>query len=126
MDVGDSDDITYRKQLMAQAADFNTLALAVAGKNYSAAGVRVKEGERVAVLNGKPVCGSKDLKEVVLCGMRAVEGLDEKESCIIFKGAGVSDADEEEFVKILEENFPDIEFTTVYGGQGIYSFLLGL
>ncbi|MBP5193791.1 MAG: DAK2 domain-containing protein [Clostridia bacterium] len=127
MDIGDSDDIPYRKNLMAQGAeDINTLSFAVAGKNYASGGVRVREGDYIAVLNGKPVIGSRDFSETVLGGMRAVEGIEDRETCIVFSGAGVDDDACEQLREILEENFPDMEFNFVEGGQTVYSFILGL
>ncbi|MBO7378052.1 MAG: DAK2 domain-containing protein [Clostridia bacterium] len=127
MDIGDSDDIPYRKNLMAQGAEgINTLSFAVAGKNYASGGVRVREGDYIAVLNGKPVVGSRDFSETVLGGMRAIEGIEDRETCIVFRGAGVDEDACERLRGILEENFPDMEFNFVEGGQTVYSFILGL
>lgn len=55
-----------------------------------------------------------------------IEGIDDKEVIIVFRGASVSDEQENEFKSFLEEKFPIAEIGFIDGKQGIYDFIISL
>ena len=55
-----------------------------------------------------------------------IENVQEKEVIIVFRGASISDAQENEFKSFLEEKFPLAEIGFIDGKQGIYDFIISL
>ena len=64
--------------------------------------------------------------EALSTALNGVEGLDERECCVVFLGEDAPNADEERLTALLEDVNPMIEVTCIRGDQHIYRWLLGI
>ena len=77
--------------------------------------------------------GGKKIPQTKVCGILeifslalAVENLEDKSTFVILKGAKISENDEENLSKSLEEEFSDISAEFLDGGQKIYDYIVGI
>ena len=87
-------------------------------------GHRIKEGELLAMKEGKMIYTGKDMD--VICG-RLAKALATKDTSMVtvYYGEDISEAQAEEIRKVIESKLPPtIEVATVYGGQPVYYFII--
>ena len=87
-------------------------------------GHRIKEGELLAMKEGKMIYTGKDMD--VICG-RLAKALATKDTSMVtvYYGEDISEAQAEEIRKVIESKLPStIEVATVYGGQPVYYFII--
>ncbi|MBQ7566456.1 MAG: hypothetical protein IJT18_04990, partial [Oscillospiraceae bacterium] len=127
MDVPDSTDVEYRlRQMRLGAKNVLTLSAAVATKDSAYHGVRCRAGDRVAFLGGEPAAVGCDWQSAVLAALAGAEGLSDRESCIIFRGRDASESEAEALAAAIGEKYPHLEVETLYGGQSVYAWLIGI
>ncbi|MCQ2429971.1 MAG: DAK2 domain-containing protein [Clostridia bacterium] len=127
MDVRDSKDTDFRvSQMKAGLEDTHTLAAATASKAYSSGGLEINAGECIAIADGEIVCGSRDLTDVVIEGLRRMPETANASGLLVFRGADVPEEDEDTLADALSGAFPDLEVSIVNGGQHLYHWLIGL
>ena len=127
MDIGDSHDFEKRFEVMKETLkSADTVSQARASKNYSDGTVCCKEGEEIALLNGEVVACGGSQTECTLSAFEKIDGIDEKEVCVVFRGAFASDEDEDELREALEEKYPLLEVTFIGGGQRIRRWIIGV
>ena len=127
MDVPDSKDVDYRlRHLRSGLQSVLSLALTTAAQDYDSGPVPCRKGQQI-VLKGKEILAAGD--EELSCLSAALDKLPEaedKETCLLFRGAGVSQESEEALVEALSRRFPMLEISVLDGGQPLYRWLLGL
>ncbi len=127
MDIQDSDDVEMRvKQMRAGMKSTVTLTESVATKDYENGVTSCKAGEEIVLVNGELTAASTDWCDCLINGLKAVPGIEDVESCVIFKGESASDEQEAILAGRLSECFPLLEATFVYGGQSVYRFIIGI
>lgn len=127
MDIGDSHDFEKRFEVMKRTVSaVDTVSQARASRNYSEGGISCKEGEEIALLNGEVVACGGSGTECVLSAFEKIDGIEEKEACVIFRGASASDEDENELREAIEEKYPLLEVTFIGGGQRIRRWIIGV
>ena len=87
-------------------------------------GHKIKEGELLAMKEGKMIYTGKDMD--VICG-RLAKALVTKDTSMVtvYYGEDISEAQAEEIRKVIESKLPStIEVATVYGGQPVYYFII--
>lgn len=87
-------------------------------------GHRIKEGELLAMKEGKMIYTGKDMD--VICG-RLAKALATKDTSMVtvYYGEDISETQAEEIRKVIESKLPStIEVATVYGGQPVYYFII--
>ena len=127
MDIQDSADTDLRvKQMKNGMKSTVTLTESVATKDYENGGISCKAGEEIVLLNDRLVAASTDWCDCIISGLKAVDGIEDVESCVIFRGDGVPDEHEAILGERLSEAFPLLEVTFVYGGQSVYRFMIGI
>ena len=127
MDNASSDDVEYRiNQMKNGIAESTCLCVAVATKKYSHNGVSCNAGDYIVLKNGELMASSDDLDDVIETGLNSVDDIDFKDSCIVFRGLGVTDEMREILQETFEDEFPDIEVKEISGGQNIFAFIIGL
>ena len=52
--------------------------------------------------------------------------MDEKEICILFRGEGVDEKEEEILLEAIGTKYPLLEINVEEGAQGLYRWLIGL
>ena len=87
-------------------------------------GHKIKEGELLAMKEGKMIYNGKDMD--VICG-RLAKALATKDTSMVtvYYGEDISAEQAEEIRKVIESKLPStIEVATVYGGQPVYYFII--
>ena len=87
-------------------------------------GHKIKEGELLAMKEGKMIYTGKDMD--VICG-RLAKALATKDTSMVtvYYGEDISETQAEEIRKVIESKLPStIEVATVYGGQPVYYFII--
>jgi len=102
-----------------------TIEVTKAVRSTSVAGLKIKNGDMIALVNGKITRAGKDAQEVM---DGALEGLktDGFELCTIYAGAEVKDDEAEDMVGHVREHFPKLEVQLQRGEQDHYPYILSL
>lgn len=127
MDVADSEDLDFRiRQMRAGAENVVTLAQATAARASSHNGIDCHPGEQIALIGDEVVAVADTWLDAILQGLAKVEDMDDREGCVIFRGYGIDEEREAELRERLAEAYPLLEVDFLYGGQGVYPWLIGL
>ena len=78
------------------------------------------------MINNKIACVNTDWKQAILDGLGTVEDIDDRETCIIFRGEGIDSELEDELLEAIEESFPLLETEFVDAGMSVYHWIIGL
>lgn len=127
MDVPSSTDIDFRlRQMREGCSQIATLFSTTASRDYSWHEITCRAGDQIALLNGELVCVSSDWLTVLLEGLKTIPDMDEKETCVVFRGAEASEAAQERLEEALSERYPMLEVNVIDGGQSTYPWMLGV
>ena len=127
MDMPDSTDIPERIRQMRRGIEgVATLGETTASRDYTYHEIRCRKGEEIAFLDGELVCVSDDWKQAVVNALLMIEGVDDMETCIVFRGSGIPQDLEDELTEAVSERLPMLELTFVDAGQEIYHWVLGV
>lgn len=103
-----------------------TVSVAMAVKDYVGTGLSCRKGDYLGFIGKKLVSAEKDRDTALVKTLKAVENLEDKSNFIVLKGAKISENDEENLSKSLEEEFSDISAEFLDGGQKIYDYIVGV
>ena len=127
MDVQDSDDIEYRiNQMRLEMDNVYTLSETTASREYVYREISCNKDDEILLVNNELVGADDGWESVIIKGIGKLPDIREKETCVIFRGMRVSEADGEALCNLISENYPWLEIELVYGGQEIYTWLLGI
>ena len=127
MDIPDSGDVEYRvSQMKAGVDSVVTLSEATASRGYTYHEISCKKGDEILLVNNELTCVGGDLFEVAVEGVKSVDGMSDKENCVVFKGKGVSDDFDDRFTEALVALYPMLEVTVLDGGQDVYHLVIGI
>jgi len=103
-----------------------TVSQTVASRDYSYHQISCRKGDEIALLDGEIVSVGSDYIKTILDAIAAIEDIDEKETCVIFRGTGVDEDRGEELCESLSARYPLMDFECINGGQEIYHWIIGL
>ena len=127
MDVPDSDDAQFRvSQMKSGIENIATVSQTVASRDYSYHQISCRKGDEIALLDGEIVSVGSDYAKTIADTIASIEDIDEKETCVIFRGLSVPKEREEELYEILSSRYPLMDFEFIDGGQEIYHWIIGL
>ncbi len=127
MDVPDSDDIEYRvSQMRSGIENIMTLSQTVASRDYSFHEISCKKGDEIALLNGEIVCVHSDFIKSITDAMKIIEDIDDKETCVIFRGKDTDETDADLLSQAISELYPMMDIEIISAGQKIYHWILGI
>ncbi len=127
MDIPYNEDTDARVAAMRSGLeDVATLSETAASRDYSYHEIRCRKGEEIALVNGEIVCVGSDPVRTVLEGLSHVPGIEEKETCVIFRGEGIGEQMQTELCEAIAEAYPSLEAELIDGGQKIYHFIIGI
>lgn len=127
MDVSTGDDVDFRiREMRSGLKNTLTLCETTASRDYAYHEISCKKGEEILLVNNKIVCVNSDWKQALLDGFATVEDIGDRETCVIFRGEGVPQEQEEELLTAIEERYPLLEVEFVDGGQSVYHWIVGL
>jgi len=111
---------------MTQAlATVKTGEITIATRSVEIDGVKVKEGQVIALLDGKLVTSAKSVEESVLNLLKTAKA-EELELATLIYGEGVSRGEADRIVDIIRENYPALEIEVQDGGQPHYRFIISI
>ncbi|MBR3416846.1 MAG: DAK2 domain-containing protein [Clostridia bacterium] len=127
MDIQDSDDVERRIAGMKRGiADVVTLCETTASRDYRYHEISCRKGEQIVLKNGDLACVADDPVGAMVYAFGLVEGMEDRETCVIFCG---KERDEELNEKLEEElsyRYPMTDFSFIDGGQEIYRWIAGI
>jgi DAK2 domain fusion protein YloV len=113
------------QEAMTDACDYVASGeIAVATRSVDLDGVAVDEGQIIGVADGQLCAAGNTIDEVLA---KILEGMDmeERELLSIYYGQDVTEPEAEEVVSNIQSLYPDVEVELLFGGQGIYQYILG-
>ncbi len=127
MDIPNSDDIDFRlREMRGGLENTVTLCETTASRDYAYHEISCKKGEEILLIDNKIVCVNNDRLRAIMDGLGTVEDIDDRETCIIFRGADSSPDCEDVLREAIEERWPMLEIEFVDGGQSVYHWIIGL
>ena len=102
-----------------------TIEVTKAVRSTSVGGLKIKNGDIIALVNGKITRAGKDAQEVMDGALEALE-TDGFELCTIYAGAEVKDDEAEDVVGHVRAHFPRLEVQLQRGEQDHYPYILSL
>ncbi len=127
MDIPDSADVENRiHQLRRGREDVITVCETTASRDFSWHELNCRRGDEIALRNGELCCVGSDWKTLILDALAQIEDIEDKETCVVFRGLNVPEEDEELLSEAVAERYPMLELSFVDGGQEIYQWILGV
>ena len=126
MDIPDEVTDKRIKAMLSGAGNIVTMSQTIASRDYAHNGIGCKVGEEIALVNDRLVFSCRDTIEAVMGGLHKIEGIADKEYCVIFRGEDVDPAQESILEDAIREEYPLLELQFMDGGQRIYRWLLGV
>lgn len=121
MDVPDEGDSQIRiRQIRAGAEGVMTLSAATASREYHGEHVECDPGMAVALLDGGVLCAGETPEQVFCRGLMMIPEIEEKESCVIFRGRDVPVHMERVLEDEISRLLPELEVCFMDGGSGLY------
>jgi dihydroxyacetone kinase-like predicted kinase len=120
---GDFDKVT--SDMEAALSDVQTGEITTATRDVEIDGVKVKEGQIIALLNGKLVLSERTLVKGCLGLLKKID-MDEYELITLFCGNNVESDDVDEITTKIQETYPDHEVEIQDGGQPHYQFIFAI
>ena len=123
LDNPDEKDVERRiKQMKAGLESVSTLSVATASKDFHSEQVDCTPGTQIAILNGEIVHAGEDAVQVFCDGLCHIPDMDDKETCIIFRGKGVLPEMEQTMEAKIRDMYPDLEPSFIYSGSQLYAW----
>lgn len=94
-------------------------------RDASIDGIEIKKDDYIGIINGKMVASTSNRVETVKAMLSSTD-LSEKYIITIIIGCDANQAETDEIVAYISENYPDIETDIVEGNQEVYSYILSL
>ncbi|HEX6539564.1 MAG TPA: DAK2 domain-containing protein [Candidatus Dormibacteraeota bacterium] len=115
---------TNRRHMLSAIEKVQAVEVTRAVRDSLADGKEIKEGDVIAVVDGRIAGVGSDYASVVEAAMRERSG--EPELVTLYRGDGVSGDEAEALVEELRRTHPSTEFEIQRGGQEHYPFVLSL
>lgn len=119
-------DLETNARVMARAAgDVETIEITTATRDAEIAGVAVKSGQVIGLLNDQLCAAGSSPQEVILTMLSQLE-LKDFEIVTVYRGDGATQDETEALVAHIQDLSPDLEIELVEGGQPHYCYILSL
>ncbi len=113
------------QEAMTDACDYVASGeIAVATRSVELDGVAVDEGQMIGVADGQ-LCAAGDTTYEVLVKILKGMDMEDRELLSVYYGQDVTEIEAEEVVSSIQSLYPDVEVELLFGGQGIYQYILG-
>ncbi len=122
----ESDAETNKQAMMEAASNVSTGQVTYAARDSEFGMKKIKEGEIIALENGKLTVTDKSIEKALL--KLAKNMIDKDKSFVtLISGEGVTEEEAQQALDLLEEKFgDDVDITFVSGGQPIYYYILSV
>ncbi|MBQ7474467.1 MAG: DAK2 domain-containing protein [Clostridia bacterium] len=127
MDIGDSTDVARRVTQMKRGIDgVVTLSEATASRDYSYREISCKKGDEIVLQDGELTCVASDPIAALTDALRLVDGIGDRETCVVFRGEGVTDEACSALEDAITARYPMMDVAVIEGGQKIYPLIVGI
>lgn len=89
-------------------------------------GVKVKEGQIIGLLNGKLRFSGESVRDALSGLLAAIDNLDDMELVTLYYGNSLHESEARDLTDALADDYPNLEFETVYGGQPHYQVIFSV
>lgn len=113
------------KEMNEAISEVETGEITVATRTVDLNGVKVEQGQTIALLNGKLVMASGSLEEAVL-GLLEKADTDNRERITLFYGDNISRSDVNQMVDLIRSKYPKHEIELHEGNQPHYQFIISI
>jgi uncharacterized protein len=113
------------KEMNEAIKEVETGEITVATRSVELNGIKVEEGQVIALLNGKIVMSAPNLDEACL-GLLDNANTDDRERITLFYGANLSRQEVNRIVDTIRAKFPSYELELHEGGQPHYQFIISI
>jgi dihydroxyacetone kinase-like predicted kinase len=113
------------KAMASALKGVQTIEVTRAVRSTSVGGLKIKNGDMIALVDGKITRAGKDAQEVMDGALEALK-TDGFELCTIYAGAEVRDEEAEEMMGHVREQLPNLEVQLQRGEQDHYPYILSL
>ena len=110
---------------MEAAQEVITGEVTWATRDVALNGIKVREGDAIGLLDGELVVDANSFEEVVRW-LLAEADLDGRELVTLYYGEQVTEAEAQELRDQLMEDYPDLEFEVLEGGQPHYPYIISI
>ena len=114
------------RQIGEGSAGVATLTIARAARAFTHGGREWTEGQRIAFTDGEPVASGEDLETLLAEALAHVPELEDRETCVAFRGAGADPSDGAFLEETVTAALPMADFVPMDGGQAAVEWILGL
>jgi len=114
------------RETMAEAIDsVHTAQITYAARDSDFDGYKIREGEYLALLDGKLIGSYTDMGKLLSELGSSAEEFD-PELITVYYGEDVSEEEAEKAAEVLESALPDAEVSVVNGGQPVYYYMISI
>lgn len=118
----DGDLETNTNEMNEAIGNVRTAQVTYAVRDTSIEGVQIKDGQLIAIVDGKIICSADDANE---CIKAIGEAFAEASYLTVFYGENIKDSDAEVAVELLRGKINnDAEIDLVCGGQPVYDYII--
>jgi DAK2 domain fusion protein YloV len=123
--VADGDFNSVVQEMTSALHDAQSGEITIATRSVEMDGVEVKQGESIALLNGKLVLSAQTLDEAVF-GLLEKANVEDFEIITLFYGADLTKAESERIARQIREKYPNQELELQAGGQPHYQLIISI
>ena len=120
---GDYEEIV--KEMQDALSDVDSGEITTATRSIEINGIKVKEGEVIALLNGELVNSSDSILSSCASLLKAVD-MDDREHITLFYGENITREETDKISAFIQKEFPDHELEVHEGGQPHYQLILSI
>lgn len=121
----DGDFDTVVRHMKEAIKEPQTGEITVATRAVEINGVKVKQGEVIALLDGKIIAATKSLQDACLQLLEKADTV-ERERITLFYGNHLTQSDVDPLVEKIQSVYPDHEIEVLEGGQPHYHFIIAI
>ncbi|CAG0999586.1 hypothetical protein ANAEL_02853 [Anaerolineales bacterium] len=123
--IPDGDLETVAEKMTKAIATVKTGEITVATRTVEIDGVKVKDGQVIALLDGKLVVSAETVEQGMLDLLEKADAADH-ELVTLFHGEGMTHAEANRMKDVIGQKYPNLEIEVQEGGQPHYQFLISI
>jgi len=123
--IPDGDLQAVAEKMTKAMANVKTGEITVATRTVDIDGVSVKDGQVIALLDGKLVVSAESVEQGVM-GLLEKANAAERELVTLFYGEGIQHAEANRIKDVIGEKYSNLEIEVQEGGQPHYQFLISI
>ncbi len=123
--IPDGDLETVAEKMNTALGNVKSGEITVATRSVEIDGVNVKEGEVIALLDGKLVASAKDVEHGVM-KLLNMANAGEHEIITLFYGEGMPHVEANRLADVIRQKYTSLEVEVQEGGQPHYQFIISI